>query len=135
MRKDREYWQRLRSDRRSNWAAGFAAIAAMAATVSLLGLCIEGTPYQARGNPLYWLLMLPAIWWVAGLVGFERNRVRLWKPALAVSLLIATLAVLIAVRRGDWGAEAAGLAITLASTAASLFLLRNSLVAREGPAR
>lgn len=135
MRQDQEYWQRLRKDRRSNWAAGLAAIAAIAATVSLIGLLVDGSQYQARANPLYWLLMLPVVWWVGGLGGFRANRVRLWKPVLALSVIVATLAVVVAAGRGDWGPEAAGLAITLASAGASLFLLRDSLVAREGPAR
>lgn len=134
-RQDQVYWQRLRKDRRSNWAAGFAGAATIAATVSLIGLLVEGSQYQARGNPLYWVLMLPVVWWLSGLGGFEPRAVRWWKPVLLLSVIIAAIALVLAVGRADWAPEAVGFAITLLSAATSLSLLRGSLVAREGPAR
>ena len=135
MRQDQDYWQRLRKDRRSNWAAGFAGVATIAATVSLIGLLVEGSQYQARGNPLYWALMLPVVWWLSGLGGFQPRAVRWWRPAMLVSVAIAAVALVVAVARADWAPEAVGFAITLLSAATSVSLLRGSLVAREGPAR
>jgi hypothetical protein len=135
MRRDQDYWQRLRKDRRSNWAAGFAGLATIAATVSLIGLLVEGSQYQARGNPLYWALMLPVVWWLSELGGFEQRAVRWWRPILLLSVVIAAIALVVAVARADWAPEAVGFAITLLGAATSLSLLRGSLVAREGPAR
>lgn len=135
MRQDWDYWQRLRKDRRSNWAAGFAAVATMAATVSLVGLLVKGTHYEARSNPLYWGLMLPAAWWVNGLAGFKPCAVRWWKPALLLSVVVATVVLIVAAGRDEWVPEAVCLALTLVGAAVSLVLRRGSLVAREGPAR
>ncbi len=135
MREDQEYWQRLRKDRRSNWAVGMAAIASISATVSLTALLVDGSQYQARGNPLYWLLMLPVVWWLSSLGSFEPRAVRWWKPALLTSVAIATLACFMAVGKPDWGPTAFGLGVTLLSASLSAILLRGSLVAREGPAR
>lgn len=136
IRRDQAYWQRLRKNRRSNWAAGCAGVATIAATVSLIGSLVQRSQYEARATPLYWLLMLPVVWWLSGLGRFEPRHVRLWKPALAVSVAISTATLIVALRRGTgWGPDAAGFAITIASAAASLMLLHGSLVAREGPAR
>lgn len=135
MRQDREYWQRLRKDPRSNWAAGFGAAAPIAATVALIGLLTDGNPDQMRATPPYWLTILPGTWWIRGLSAFDARCVRLWKPALAISVIVAALVMLAAAQGDDWGPEAAGFAITVASAGISLFLLRDSMVAREGPAR
>jgi hypothetical protein len=134
MRRDHEYWQRLRKDLRSNWAAGLAAIAALAATVSLIAVLVKGTHYQARGNPLYWVLMLPGAWWVNRLAAFEPRAVRWWRPFLLLSVVVAA-AALIATARADRRPAAVAFFITLLAAGASLGLRRNSLVEREGPAR
>jgi len=133
--RDQEYWQRLRKDPRSNWAAGLAAIATLAATVSLVALLVQGTHYQARGNPLYWALMLPAAWWVSGLTGFEAKYVRLWKPILLLAVVIAGAVPFAGVGRSDWSFMVGAFVVTLVTAATSLFLLRGSMVAVEGPAR
>lgn len=135
MRRDKDYWQRLRKDPRSNWAAGMAALAAIAASVMLIGLLVEGSQYQARGNPLYWILMLPAVWWSTGLARFEPRPVRWWKPALLLCVAIAGAVLALAIDSGDGTPEAIGFALTLIGAVSSMVLLRDSLVAREGPAR
>lgn len=135
MRRDKDYWQRLRKDPRSNWAAGMAAIAAIAASVMLIGLLVEGSQYRARGNPLYWILMLPAVWWSAGLARFEPRPVRSWKPALLLCVATAGAVLALAIDSGDWMPEAIGFVLTLVGAVSSMALLRDSLVAREGPAR
>ncbi len=135
IRKDQEYWQRLRKDKRSNWAAGFAAIAAMSATVSLIALFVNESQYQARGNPLYWALMVPVVWWLSGLGQFEPRAVRWWTPVLVLSVIVTIIALAIALKSRDWAPEAIGFGITCLSALISLTLRRRSLVAREGPAR
>lgn len=135
MRRDKDYWQRLRKDPRSNWAAGMAALAAIAASVMLIGLLVEGSQYQARTSPLYWILMLPAVWWSTGLARFEPRPVRWWKPALLLCVVIAGAVLALAIDSGDGMPEAIGFALTLIGAVSSMVLLRNSLVAREGPAQ
>lgn len=135
IRRVSDYSQRLRKDRRSNWVAGFAGIATIAATVSMIGLFVEGSQYQAHGISLYSVLMLPVVWWLSGLGRFEPHAVRLWKPVLPSSVVIAVIALTVAVENGDWGPEAVGLAMTLLGGVTSLVLFRGSLVGREEPAR
>jgi len=135
IRKDQGYWQRLRKDKRSNWAAGFAAVATMSATVSLIGLFVSGSQYQARGKPLYWLLMVPVVWWLSGLGQFEPRAVRWWTPVLVLSVIVTAIVLILAIDSGDWVPEAVGFGITSLSAAISFLLRRGSLVAREGPAR
>ena len=135
MRRDKDYWQRLRKDPRSNWAAGMAALAAIVASVMLIGLLMEGSQYRARTNPLYWILMLPAVWWSTGLARFEPRPVRWWKPALLLCVVIAGAVLALAIDSGDGMPEAIGFALTLIGAVSSMVLLRDSLVAREGPAR
>jgi hypothetical protein len=135
-RRDDAYWQRLRKDRRSNAAAIGAAIAALAATMTVISVTVQGGVTESRGNPLYWLLMLPMAWWVNGLTSFEPRAVRLWKPALAVASGTSVVAAALAMRSaGTWTGQTVACAVTLGATAASLILLRGSLVEREGPAR
>ncbi len=135
-RRDPAYWQRLRRDRRSNIAAGLGVLAALAATLSVVALAVPGPQSVARGNPLYWLLMLPMAWWGSGLARFEARPVRWWKPVLALSCLLScgTLAMVLA-RGEDSTAQAIACGVTLLAAGASLWLLRGSLVALEGPAR
>jgi len=135
-RRDNPYWQRLRKDRRSNAAALLAALAALVGTLTVISLTVGGTQYQSRANPLYWLLMVPMLWWVTGLTSFEPRHVRLWKPALAIACIASAVAAFVAMRAaGTWTAQTVACAVTVLAAAASLFLHRGSLVQREGPAR
>jgi len=135
-RRDNAYWQRLRRDRRSNAAVLLAALAALAATISVISISVGGTQYQARANPLYWLLMAPMLWWVVGLTTFAPRYVRLWTPALAVACLASVAAAAATMHEaGDWTAQTIACAVTLAAAAASFLVRRGSLVEREGPAR
>lgn len=135
IRKDNLYWQRLRKDRRSNWAAGMAALAAIAASISIIGVLIAGSQYEARANPLYWVLMVPALWWLSGLARFEPRPVRWWRPALFLCVSVAGIALFLGIQREDPMPEIAGFVITCTGTVISLILLRHSLVEQEGPAR
>ena len=136
MRRDIAYWQRLRKDRRSNAAALLAALTCLTATISLISLTVGGTHYQSRGNPLYWLMMAPMLWWVIGLAGFEARYVRLWIPALVLASGVSIVAAAVAMHAaGSWTEQTIACAVTLAAAVASLLTYRGSLVDREGPAR
>ncbi len=135
-RRDNAYWQRLRRDKRSNAAALLAALAALAGTLTVISLSIGGTHYDSRANPLYWVLMVPMIWWVTGLTSFEPRHVRLWRPGLALACTTSLIATAVAMRAaGTWTGQTVACAVTLIAAAASLFLYHGSLVQREGPAR
>jgi len=135
-RRDNGCWQRLRKDRLSNAAALLATLAALAATLNVISLTVGGTQYKARANPLYWLLMVPMLWWVTGLTSFEPLHVRLWKPALVLACIVSAISAFVAMRAaGTWTAQTVACAVTLLAAAVSLFLHRGSLVQREGPAR
>ena len=79
--------------------------------------------------------MLPAVWWSTGLARFEPRPVRWWKPALLLCVAIAGPVLALAIDSGDGMPEAFGFALTLIGAVSSMVLLRNSLVAREGPAQ
>ena len=135
-RRDNDYWQRLRKDRRSNAAAIVAALAVLAATMIVISVTVDASVAESRANPLYWLLMLPGIWWGTGLMSFEPRAVRLWKPALAVACGASAIAAFVAMRAaGTWTGQTVACGVTVLAVAASLFLHRGSLVQREGPAR
>ncbi|WP_419828631.1 hypothetical protein [Methylobacterium sp.] len=130
------YRQRLRQDRPSNVAAGLALVAGVAATISVIGCLVPGPHGPTRAQPLYWLSMLPLVWWVNGLVRFEPRAVRNWRSTLALACLGAGACLAAALWRAeDWTLPALGCAVTLASAGASLAVHRDSLVARKGPAR
>jgi hypothetical protein len=135
-RRDDDYWQRLRKDRRSNAAAILATIAAIAATMTVISVTIEGGVAESRANPLYWLLMVPMVWWVTGLTSFEPRAVRLWKPALGICCTVSVVIAIMAMRAaGTWTGQTVACAVTLIAAITSLILLRGSLVEHEGPAR
>jgi hypothetical protein len=136
VRRDLAYWQRLRRDRPSNVAAGLAAVAALVATVSVIGTLVGGPQFEARSNPLYWLCMLPMVWWVSGLTTFAPRYVRCWGLALLLACAAGGISLVIAVWRGeDWPMAAGAWILTLATATGSRVLYRRSLLAREGPAR
>ncbi|TXN43107.1 hypothetical protein FV228_22000 [Methylobacterium sp. WL18] len=136
IRRDPAYWQRLRKDRPSNVAAGLALVAGLAATVSVIGCLVPGPHGAARAQPLYWLSMLPLVWWANSLVRFEPRAVPCWCSTLALDCFGAGAGLAAALWRAeDWSLPALGFAVTLASAGASLVVHRDSLVAREGPAR
>lgn len=136
IRRDPEYWQRLRKDVRSNIAAGLAGVAVLSGTISVISIGVSGNQFEARANPLYWLLMIPMVWWVSGLSTFAALYVRSWKPVMAVACVSSAASLAVAMNRTeDWHIWAFSFVITVAAAAASLMVYRNSLVALSGPAR
>ena len=91
-RRDKAYWQRLRHDRPSNLAALLSAVVALAATVSVIDALVGGSKSEARGNPLYWLCMLPMVWWVSGLTTFAPCYVRCWGAAMLLACMASAAA-------------------------------------------
>lgn len=136
VRNDREYWARLRVDKRSNWAGGLALIAVLSASVSIVGMAVGGPPGLARANPIYWLVFLPTAWWGSGLMGFEADKVRLMPPLTYAAPLVAFLCLIIAALQGtDWSAPLVASIIAFVAAVGSRVAYRGSLLQREGPAR
>ena len=136
MRRDRDYWARLRKDARSNAATGLAIVAAIVAVVALQPSLFPGAPTRVRLDPLYWLLLLPIAWWGAGLAAFEPGPVRLMRTVTIAAPPIAAGATLLAWFRGaDWAIPFALAAISFGTAIVSRLLYRGSLLEREGPAR
>ncbi|MFV0623079.1 hypothetical protein ACBY01_03580 [Sphingomonas sp. ac-8] len=136
IRKDRDYWQRLRVDRRSSIATLLTAVAAVIAIVDLTVLLVPGTHYAARATPLYWLLIVPVAWWISELAGYEPWAVRSWKVVLALLCGVNAACFARSVVRGEvMVLEIVSFALVQCCAAASMIAYRGSLVAREGPAR
>jgi hypothetical protein len=136
IRRDPEYWQRLRKDRRSGIAVLLTAVAAVVAAVALTMVAIPGTQWEARASPIYWVILIPVAWWINGLAAYEPWAVRSWKPALATLCVIHAICLTLAIlATQNVMLTAAGFALTMAFAAAALATHRGSLVACEGPAR
>jgi len=135
-RSDAEYWGRLRRDRRSNAAAILAALAALFGTLGVIFALLDGPHHAPRAGLLSWLLMLPMAWWVGDLTRFTARAVRLWTPAMLLSVGGAGLGLAFALIRGDaLLVPLLDLGLAVPAALASLALRRGSLVEREGPAR
>ncbi|WP_041862786.1 MULTISPECIES: hypothetical protein [Pseudomonadota] len=130
IRRDQAYWARVRKDARSALAVGSALLASL---MALLCLLVPGPQAQARGNPLYWLCILPFAWWANGLAAYEPRPVR---PALIVAVATAPASLAIATVLGKepllW---TIGAGIALISAALAEYFYRGSMLYREGPAR
>lgn len=99
-------------------------------------LVVPGTQGQARGNPLYWLMMLPFAWWAVSLASYEPTPVRLLKPAQVLAPLVAIASAATATRMGEdptpfWVATA----VSAVAAVTGWLLYRGSMLEREGPAR
>jgi hypothetical protein len=136
MRRDRDYWARLRKDGRSNWSAGLATVAALMAVVTLVLTFLPGAPTHVRFNPLYWLALLPVAWWGGNLTAFKASAVRWMRPISIAAIPIGMVATALAFARGERWQVPLGLAtVACVAAVASLILYRGSLLEREGPAR
>ena len=136
IRRDGDYWQRLRKDRRSNAAVLLTALAALISAVSMTMVVVPGTHYAARGNPLYWLILVPVAWWVNSLAAFEPGAVRSWNAVLALVCVSGGACLVLAILAGqDVPLNVIAFAATLAAATGSVIVRRGSMVAREGPAR
>lgn len=135
-RTDNEYWQRLRRDKRLTATGLLAIFAWLVPCVAVNVLMFPGSPSQARGNPIYWLVFAPLAWWATALSGYEPRPVRFLKLALVGALIAAAMVALAATVMAQdatsfWVATAA----SAVAAAAGWFLYRGSMLEREGPAR
>lgn len=136
IRRDQAYWQRLRKDVPSSLAAGLAALAVLVATLSVIGTGVSGSHFQARASPLYWVLMLPMVWWVSGLATFAPRYVNSLKPALGLACAASAISAAVSMTTDAiFTIQTAACLVTMVAAGASLLVYRRSLVGREGPAR
>jgi hypothetical protein len=113
-----------------------AILSVLAATLALLGLVVTGGQAEARGNPIYWLILAPVAWWGGGLSGFGARQVRLMMPAVIVAPLLAVACLAIAYTRGEtitlW---AVATVVAIITALACRIFYDRSLLKREGPDR
>lgn len=135
-RNDMKYWSRLRKDTPSSWAAGLAFVALLAATLSVMDLTVYGASAESRGNPLYWLLMVPVVWWTSELAGFEPRAVRMlgvvtWlAPAIALTCLL-----IVFLQQEAWLTALVLASMSIVAAVGSRRFYARSLLRREGPSR
>lgn len=55
----------------------------------------------SRGNPLYWLLMLPVAYWAWGIMSFDPWAIRLLAPLLIIAPIMDILIVVYSGMSGD----------------------------------
>lgn len=135
-RQDNAYWQRLRKDKPSSLAAGMAMLCILLATVGLIIILVPGTHAEARGNPLYWLLMLPTAWWASSLAYFESKTAWTVRPALVLGPAVCATNMLWERLRGtDLTINIGVLVISIACAIFGEIAYRRSLLKLEGPAR
>ena len=133
---DQEYWQRLRKDKRTAWAVGMVALCALLARVGLGVILVPGPQHQARGNPLYLLLMAPLVWWGSSLAWYEEKAARLIRPAFIMLPPLCGINALWAVSLGmDPAIHVGALAACTIFAALGWWLHKDSMLRAEGPAR
>lgn len=89
-------WQRLRRDKRSGFAAFLTVIAWVPVVVAIVMLSAPASQAAARGNPLYWLLLVPFAWWGASLTRYEAWAVRSIRPTQILAPVLGFGAIMIA---------------------------------------
>ncbi|MCC2978473.1 hypothetical protein LK533_17620 [Sphingomonas sp. PL-96] len=126
--------RRLQQDIPTGIAAFVAFLALLLPTIGVVTLLVKGPQIEARGNPLYWLILsVPAIWaW--RMTDYSPGVLRTIRPILFAAPLIAG-GVLAAARVRDAGMTPYWimLALTCVLTVAGGLLYNRSLLAREGP--
>lgn len=136
-RRDQAYWQRLRRDKPS----GFAALAAVGSCglvlVEVIDLVLPGSQGMHRATPLYWALLIPFAWWAINLVNYDRRVSRTLIPACIIAPLVAIACVVVDEVLAAGGSRLSWL-VALASVILAflaVFFYRRSLLMVEGPAR
>lgn len=118
---------------------GIAVLLALAAllmpTVGLTTLLVEGSHIEARGNPLYWLILsMPALWaW--HLMDHTPAALHTIRPGLFATPLIAggVLALAAWMRVSDTTSYWIMRGVTCILTLAGGLAYNRSLLVREGP--
>ena len=135
--RDPVYWQRLRRDKASGLAALFAIGACGVTLIGLIELLLPGSQASHRGNPLYWILLLPFGWWGVELVNYTPRTSWTLVPALAVgpgvALICCAATSLSSISDNrSWGIVM-GFSVLFGLLGAVSY--RRSMLRREGPAR
>ena len=131
---DHVHWNRLRGDTRGVLALGLAALSALLALSALGIVILPGPQAEARQNSTFWLLVIPAAWWLASLMWFEGWAVRLVRPVFLLAAPVCGVAALWAVTLGRDPAFPLGAAVAAIVLAAIGWRIhRDSLIHREGP--
>jgi hypothetical protein len=124
---------RLQQDIPTGIAAFLAFLALLLPTVGVVTLLVQGPQIEARGNPLYWLILsIPAIWaW--RMMDYSPGVLRTIRLILFAAPLIAG-GVLAAAWMRDTGMtpDWIMLALTCVLTLTGGLLYERSLLAREG---
>lgn len=130
------YWSRLRKDAPSNWAAGLATVAVIAALLSVIDLSVPGSQTESRRNPLYWGLMLPVVWWASELSGFEPRPVKTLAAVTYAAPAVAVLCLGLSYAQDRaWTLPLISAIVAGAAAIGSRMCYRRSLLYREGPSR
>lgn len=131
---DDSYRQRLQRDGPTGFAAFMCLLALLVPTIGIVTLLVKGPQIEARGNPLYWIILsVPAVWaW--RMMDYSPGVLRTIRPALFAAPFIAGCVVMAASARGNemmpyWVI----LGLTCVFTLAGGVLYDRSLLMRDGP--
>lgn len=80
---------RLRRDVPTGIAAFLCFLALMLPSIGLVTLFVKGTHIEARGSPLYWLIMLVPASWVWWVQEYSPRALRTIRPLLFAAPVIA----------------------------------------------
>ncbi|MDG5495560.1 hypothetical protein [Niveispirillum sp. BGYR6] len=136
---DREkslYWQKLRKDKISAAACGLMYVSVILATVSWGGLLVDGSHMQMRGNPVYWLVMMPGAIWLIGLMNYSKWSVKLMIPMMVILPLMCFFSFVYERKKYIFEISNGRLIVFAISTilsALAYILYRRSMLYREGP--
>jgi prepilin signal peptidase PulO-like enzyme (type II secretory pathway) len=124
--------RRLRQDRAANVGVLAAFMAALPSAVAWMGLLLPLNRAADRSNPVYWLIMLPVVFWTLAAGSFAPWAVRLLRPVLLLAPLAAALALTVAFSRDASPAPwLAALAISVTAALIGWRAYGRSLLARE----
>lgn len=133
---DTAYWERLRKDASSSWSVGLAFLCVLPAVVGLIANGVGGTHLEAKGSPIYWMLMLPLVWWVTSIGYYEPKTAWTIRPAFVLGPLVCGVNTLWAHSLGtDVTISVVVLIFSVVCAVAGEIVYRRSMLKLEGPAR
>lgn len=133
---DETYGRRLRRDVPTGMAAFLCLLALLLPTIGVVTLLVKGPQIEARGNPLYWLILAIPAAWAWRMMDYTPGALRSIRPALLIAPFIAGVVITAAAMRGsDLIAYEVMLGLTCLLSATGGLLYDRSLLACEGPAR
>jgi len=126
---------RLRRDKVTAFAIFSCMLALGLSAVGLVTLFVDRPQVEARGNPLYWLILLVPASWVWWVQDYSPRALRTVRPLLFAAPFIAggVLAVASQVRDDGMTPYWVMLALVCLLTLTGGVLYDSSVLAREGP--